>query len=53
MLSIFVREIHFIEEFTDYTKTNQTRYSWTVISASRQYTERLLSDGKSQIFCWR
>ena len=23
MLSIFVREIHFIEEFTDYTKTNQ------------------------------
>ena len=29
MLSVFVREIHFIEEFTDYTKTNQiflTRY---------------------------
>ena len=23
MLSVFVREIHFIEEFTDYTKTNQ------------------------------
>ena len=23
MLSIFVREIHFMEEFTDYTKTNQ------------------------------
>ena len=23
MLSIFVREIHFIEKFTDYTKTNQ------------------------------
>lgn len=50
MLSIFVREIHFIEEFTDYTRP--IRYSWTVISASRQYTERLLSDGKSQIFFW-
>lgn len=23
MLSIFVREVHFMEEFTDYTKTNQ------------------------------
>ena len=23
VLSIFVREIHFLEEFTDYTKTNQ------------------------------
>ncbi|MEE0673415.1 MAG: single-stranded DNA-binding protein, partial [Enterocloster sp.] len=23
MLSVFVREIHFMEEFTDYTKTNQ------------------------------
>ena len=23
MLSVFVRDIHFIEEFTDYTKTNQ------------------------------
>ena len=23
MLSIFVREVHFLEEFTDYTKTNQ------------------------------
>ena len=23
MLSVFVREIHFMDEFTDYTKTNQ------------------------------
>lgn len=23
VLSVFVREIHFLEEFTDYTKTNQ------------------------------
>ena len=51
MLSIFVREVHFMEEFTDYTKT--TRYSWTVISASRRFTAKLLWAVKLQISFWQ
>lgn len=50
MLSIFVREVHFLEEFTDYTK--QTRYSWTAISANRQFTEKLLWAVRLPISCW-
>ncbi len=38
VLSVFVREIHFMEEFTDYTKTNQI--FWMDISAKHPFTEK-------------
>ena len=48
VLSIFVREIHFLEEFTDYTKTNQI---FLDIYVRPLYTERLLWAERSRIFC--
>ncbi len=36
VLSVFVREIHFMEKFTDYTK--RTRFFWTAISARHRST---------------
>ena len=38
VLSVFVREIHFMEEFTDYTK--QTRFFWTATYVRRQFIEK-------------
>ena len=49
VLSIFVREIHFLEEFTDYTKTNQIFLDGYICKAL--YTERLLWAERSRIFC--
>ncbi len=43
MLSIFVREIHFMEEFTDYTKTNQIFLDGYICKPP--IYRRLLSDG--------
>lgn len=50
MLSIFVRKS--ILSRNSRITPRPIRYSWTAISASRLYTERLLLDGKSQIFFW-
>ena len=51
VLSIFVREVNFLEEFTDYTR--QTRFSWTAISVRNRFTGKRRWDGRSRIFCWR
>lgn len=51
VLSVFVREIHFLEEFTDYTKP--TRFFWKAISARSQSTGKHRWDARLPICCWR
>ena len=52
MLSIFVREIQLIEEFTDLHQ-DPIRYSWTAISASPPiYRKTPLGREIAEIFFW-
>ena len=51
VLSVFVREIHFMEEFTDYTKTNQIFLDATYVR--RQFIEKRRWEEKLRIFCLR
>lgn len=48
MLSVFVREIHFMDEFTDYTKTNQIFLDGYICKAPI-YRKHLLEE-RSQTF---
>ena len=51
VLSVFVREIAFLEEFGDYTKTNQIFLDGYICKTPS--TEKLPLDGKLPIFWWR
>ena len=51
ILSVFVRELFFIEEELDGAKTNQSY--WMDISVNSRYIEKHRWEGKSQICCWQ
>ena len=51
MLSVFAREIRFLDEFTDYTRTNQI-FLDGYICKPPIYRKTLL-DERLQIFCWQ
>ncbi len=51
VLSVFVREIHFLEEFTDYTKTNQIFLEGYICKEPIYRKHRW--DARLPICCWR
>ena len=51
VLSVFVREIAFLESFSDCTKT--IRSFWMATSARRPFTGKRPWGGRSPIFWWR
>ena len=52
VLSVFTRELKFVEEEDDTVPVNQI-FCWMDLSVNRRYTERLRLEEKSQMYFWQ
>lgn len=52
VLSVFAREVSFVESDEDMDGVKTNSIFWTAISVKHRYTERLRLEGKLRTFCW-